>query len=182
MDGERWTAGGANIYWLGLDENVIPPPGEPYYAPTNASYPTKGRITEAMRTLQTMGGRTVRSQSLGVSVGNPLSLMPALGEWNEEAFETIDWAMFQAREHGIRVQVPLVDNYVGETRIPRALLEPRLMMSMNRIITMEENSTFSDSGESTLTPTLMSCQYNSFFFSPFEREYSKRKLSKNTHS
>ncbi|KAK2765501.1 hypothetical protein FQN54_008355 [Arachnomyces sp. PD_36] len=111
LNGERWTAGGANVYWLGLDENVVPPPGEPFYEPTNSSYPTKGRITEVMNTMQALGGRTIRSQSLGVSVGNPLSLMPALGEWNEEAFETIDWTMYQARQHGIRIQMPLVDNY-----------------------------------------------------------------------
>lgn len=118
LNGERWTAAGANVYWLGLDENVIPPPGEPFYEPTNSSYPTKGRITEVMNTLQTLGARTIRSQSLGISVGNPLSLMPALGEWNEDAFETIDWTMFQARQHGIRIQVPLVDNYVCEPIFP----------------------------------------------------------------
>ena|SRR5271163_2146602 len=25
LHGVQWTAGGANVYWLGLDENVIPP-------------------------------------------------------------------------------------------------------------------------------------------------------------
>lgn len=160
LNGKRWTAGGANVYWLGLDENVVPPPGEPFYEPTNASYPTKGRITEAMNTLQAMGGRTIRSQSLGISVGNPLSLMPALGEWNEEAFETIDWTMFQARQHGIRIQVPLVDNYVGESII-HINSSSHELMSMDRIITMEESSTFCDSGESTLIAKLISCQYNS---------------------
>ena len=91
LNGEQWTASGANVYWLGLDENVIPPAGQPFYAPTNASYPTFGRITEIMNTLQTMGAKTIRSQTLGVSVGNPLSVMPALGVYNEQAFDTIDW-------------------------------------------------------------------------------------------
>ena len=107
-----WTAAGANVYWLGLDENVIPPPGEPFYAPFNASYPTKGRVVEVMNVLKTLGARTIRSQTLGISVGNPLSLMPSLDNWNEEAFESIDWAIYQARQHGLRVQMPLVDNYV----------------------------------------------------------------------
>ncbi len=75
--GDNWTASGANVYWLGLDENVIPPAGEPFYAPFNASYPTKGRITEVMATLVAMGAKLIRSQTLGVSVGNPLSLMPS---------------------------------------------------------------------------------------------------------
>ncbi|MCJ1286912.1 hypothetical protein MMC26_006258 [Xylographa opegraphella] len=111
LDGAPWTASGANVYWLGLDENVIPPAGQPFYAPFNASYPTFGRITEVMNTLQTMGAHTIRSQTLGVSVGNPLSVMPALGVYNEQAFDTIDWAVFQARQHGIRIMAPLVDNY-----------------------------------------------------------------------
>jgi len=99
------------VYWLGLDENVIPPAGQPFYAPFNASYPTNGRITEVMNTLVTMGAKTIRSQTLGVSVGNPLSLEPALNEWNHNAFATMDWSIYQARTHGIRIFAPLVDNY-----------------------------------------------------------------------
>jgi hypothetical protein len=111
LNSVHWTASGANVYWLGLDENVIPPTGQPFYAKLNASYPTHGRITEVMNTLATMGARTIRSQTLGVSVGNPLSVMPALGVYNEQAFDTIDWAVFQARQHGLRIMAPLVDNY-----------------------------------------------------------------------
>jgi len=110
--GDKYTASGANVYWLGLDENVIPPEGEPFYAPLNASYPTPGRVTEAMATLVMMGARLIRSQTLGVSTGNPLSLMPNLGVYNEDAFKTIDWAVFQARQHGLRVMAPLTDDYV----------------------------------------------------------------------
>jgi mannan endo-1,4-beta-mannosidase len=110
--GDHWTASGANVYWLGLDENVIPPAGEPFYAPFNASYPTKGRTTEIMATLVTMGAKLIRSQTLGVSVGNPLSLMPTLGVYNEQAFESIDWAVWQARQHGLRITAPLTDDYV----------------------------------------------------------------------
>ena len=36
LNGAEWTASGANVYWLGLDENVQPPPGQPFYAPFNA--------------------------------------------------------------------------------------------------------------------------------------------------
>jgi mannan endo-1,4-beta-mannosidase len=64
-----------------------------------------------MNTLVTMGAHTIRSQTLGVSVGNPLSLEPALNEFNDAAFGTIDWAVYQAREHGLRIFAPLVDNY-----------------------------------------------------------------------
>ena len=132
LDGKQLTASGANVYiyskliliyetklmplifsyWLGLDENVIPPAGQPFYAPFNASYPTFGRITEVMNTLQTMGAHLIRSQTLGVSVGNPLSIMPSLDVYNEQAFATIDWTIFQARQHGLRIMAPLTDNYV----------------------------------------------------------------------
>ena len=61
--------------------------------------------------LNTLGARTIRSQTLGVSVGNPLSLMPKLGHFNDKAFETIDFTIYQAREHGLRIIMPLVDNY-----------------------------------------------------------------------
>ncbi|MCJ1304684.1 hypothetical protein MMC08_007497 [Hypocenomyce scalaris] len=109
--GKQWTASGANVYWLGLDQNVIPPAGVPFYAPSNASYPTNGRITEIMNTVQTLGGHMIRAETLGISVGNPLSVMPALGVFNEEAFNSIDWSVFQARQHGLRLMIPLVDNY-----------------------------------------------------------------------
>jgi mannan endo-1,4-beta-mannosidase len=113
LNGEIWTASGANIYWLGFDENAIPPAGSPFYAPFNASYPTHGRITEIMNTLVIMGAKTIRSQTIGVSVGNPLSVMPALGLYNEQAFDTIDWSVYQARPQGLRIMAPLVDNYVS---------------------------------------------------------------------
>jgi mannan endo-1,4-beta-mannosidase len=111
LAGKAWKAVGANVYWLGLDENVIPPAGEPFYAPTNASYPTKGRVTEIMAIVKALGGTMIRGHTLGVSTGNPLSVMPSLGAVNEEAFESIDWAVYQAREYGIRLLIPLTDNY-----------------------------------------------------------------------
>jgi hypothetical protein len=132
--GQPWHANGANVYWLGIDENVIPPAGEPFYAPLNASYPTKGRITEAMATLVTMGAHLIRSQTMGISVGNPLSLEPELGVWNEQAFDTMDWAVWQARQHGLRILPPLTDNYVRYFAPPAHFLADSI-----RIITMVEN-------------------------------------------
>jgi len=46
LNGERCTVNGANVYRLGLDENALPPGGEPFSAPMSASYPTEGRIVE----------------------------------------------------------------------------------------------------------------------------------------
>ena len=64
-----------------------------------------------MNTLVTLGAQVIRSQTLGVSVGNPLSLEPELDVFNDDAFEPIDWAVYQARTHGLRIFAPLVDNY-----------------------------------------------------------------------
>lgn len=111
LNGERWTISGANVYWLGLDENVIPPAGQPFYAPLKASYPTFGRITEIMNTLLIMGATAIRGHTLGISVGNPLSVMPELGVVNEQAFDTMDWAIYEAGRHGLRIFAPLIDNY-----------------------------------------------------------------------
>jgi mannan endo-1,4-beta-mannosidase len=64
-----------------------------------------------MNVLNAMGAHLIRSQTLGVSVGNPLSVQPALHKFNEDAFDAIDWAVYQAREHGLRIMAPLTDNY-----------------------------------------------------------------------
>lgn len=110
-DGKKWKAVGPNIYWFGLDENVVPPAGEPYDPATKSSYPTKGRITDALATVQALGGTMIRAHTLGVNLGNPLSVMPELGVINEAAFESIDWAVYQAGLYGIRLMIPLMDNY-----------------------------------------------------------------------
>lgn len=112
VDGAEWKAVGPNIYWLGLDENVTPAAGEPYDPATKASYPTKGRITDALATVQALGGTAIRTHTIGVSVGSPLSVVPEPGVVNEAAFEAIDWAVYQAGQYGVRLLVPLTDNWV----------------------------------------------------------------------
>lgn len=112
VDGAEWKAVGPNIYWLGLDENVTPAVGEPYDPATKASYPTKGRITDALATVQALGGTAIRTHTIGVSVGSPLSVVPEPGAVNEAAFEAIDWAVYQAGQYGVRLLVPLTDNWV----------------------------------------------------------------------
>ncbi|KAI0404279.1 glycoside hydrolase superfamily [Xylaria palmicola] len=111
VDGKKWKAVGPNVYWLGLDENVTPRDGEPYDAPTKSSYPTKERVTEVMAVVNALGGTMIRAHTLGVSTGNPLSIWPKQGVVNEEAFDIIDWAVYQAGLYGVRLLVPLVDNY-----------------------------------------------------------------------
>lgn len=44
-----------------------------------------------------VGAATIRSTTLGVSVGTALSVQPSLGVFNEEAFAAIDWAVWAAK-------------------------------------------------------------------------------------
>ncbi len=91
---------GANIYWLGLDENV-----------NGVDYPTPFRVDDALTTAQQMGATVVRSHTLGISTGCPLCLEPTLGVFNETAFQHVDYAIKSAKDHGIRLIIPLTDNW-----------------------------------------------------------------------
>ncbi|GAA94791.1 glycoside hydrolase family 5 protein [Mixia osmundae IAM 14324] len=101
LNGNRFRVAGPNIYWLGLDENVQPSP----------SYPTHARVLEVIATAATMGATTIRSTTLGVSVGNPLSVEPSLGNFSASAMDSIDFALYAARQYGLKVIIPLIDQY-----------------------------------------------------------------------
>ncbi|BGP00759.1 Glycoside hydrolase superfamily [Rhodotorula toruloides] len=104
LDGDDFKAVGANVYWLGLDENVQP----------NPAYPSKGRVLEAMAVAAAMGATTIRSQSLGISYGSALSIENALGVFKPEgdpAWDALDFAVFAARQYGLRLILPLTDQY-----------------------------------------------------------------------
>lgn len=69
---------------------------DPFCAHFNASYPTKGRTAQMMAAVKALGGTTIRAHTLGVSIGNPLSVWPTQGLVNAQAFDSIDWAVAQA--------------------------------------------------------------------------------------
>ena len=58
-----------------------------------------------------MGATVVRSTSLGVSTGSSLTVEPSLGIFNENALRVMDFAVFAARSYGIRLVLPLTDQY-----------------------------------------------------------------------
>lgn len=102
LDGEPFRFNGTNIYWLGLDENV--PPGV-------IDYPTGFRIRDALDTAANMGLTVVRSHMLA-STGTELALLPeAGGELNAEAFHAIDYAIAYAGTLGVRLILPLTDEW-----------------------------------------------------------------------
>lgn len=103
LDGKPFRFGGANVYWLGLDENV----GDP----AQVDYPTRFRIRDGLETARGMGATVVRSHTLGVSTGSPLSLEPSLDTFNDRAFATIDYSVAEAHRLGLRLVIPLTDDY-----------------------------------------------------------------------
>ena len=103
LGGETFRASGANIYWLGLDENV-----------GGVDYPTFFRIKDTLDSAHRAGITVVRSH-MGTSTAqddaNTLALMPTLGEYNDDAFATIDFAVAYAGSLGIRLILPLTDEW-----------------------------------------------------------------------
>ncbi|WP_061016449.1 CIA30 family protein [Microbacterium sp. CCH5-D1] len=103
LDGDTFRFSGPNIYWLGLDENV-----------GGVDYPTAFRIADTLDAAARMGSTVVRTHmmtSTGQDGANPLAIMPTIGEINEEAFATIDFAIAYAGTLGIRLILPLTDEW-----------------------------------------------------------------------
>ncbi|BBH71774.1 hypothetical protein ACTI_84590 [Actinoplanes sp. OR16] len=100
LGGKPFRFAGTNIYWLGLDENV-----------GGVGYPTRFRIRDALDTAKAMGLTVVRSHMLA-STGNPKSILPdTTGPLNEQAFATVDYAIAYAGTLGIKLILPLTDEW-----------------------------------------------------------------------
>jgi hypothetical protein len=98
--GNVFRFSGANIYWLGLDENV-----------GGIDYPTSFRVDDALATAREMGATVVRSHTLGISTGCPLCIEPSPGVFNESAFRHVDYAIAAAKKYGLHLIIPLTDNF-----------------------------------------------------------------------
>ncbi len=103
LNGSQWRFSGVDMYWLGLDDNLQDAAG-----PT---YPTHGRIDNGMGAAAALGARLVRAHTLGISVGTPRSVEPTLGAFNDSAFDSIDYAVASAGRSGLRLMVPLTDEW-----------------------------------------------------------------------
>ncbi|KZT61799.1 glycoside hydrolase family 5 protein [Calocera cornea HHB12733] len=101
LDGYEFRPVGPNIYWLGLDENVNPSP----------SYPSQTRVWEMMGIASAMGANAIRAHTLGISFGNSLSVVTGPNTYNDGAYQAIDFAIMAARVYGLKLIIPLVDNY-----------------------------------------------------------------------
>ncbi|GAA5975665.1 hypothetical protein JCM10908_005235 [Rhodotorula pacifica] len=106
LDGLPFTIVGPNIYWICQDEN---------YGPVG-SYTDKGRVREALAIAVAMGANTIRLHSCGISTGNyygqnPYNLNPGLYQFNDAAWDIRDYVIYAAGQYGLRVVLPLTDNY-----------------------------------------------------------------------
>ncbi len=77
--------------------------------------PDEFELTDALVTVRQMGGTVVRTYVLSVVRTNDLPGMPrhvlGPGKFNEEAFRELDLALKITNEQGIRLIIPLVDNW-----------------------------------------------------------------------
>jgi mannan endo-1,4-beta-mannosidase len=101
LGGETFRFGGPNIEWLGIE-------GYGPLDPAGPHYPSHFEVDDALDTVNAMGGRVVRSQTLGDSIGCPECIEPKLGEFNPEAFRHIDYALKAAHDRGLRLIFTLV--------------------------------------------------------------------------
>lgn len=101
LHGEKYRYSGANIEWLGVEA----------YGPDDAlgpRYPSHLEVDDVLDTAVLMGGRVVRSQTMGDTVGCDLCLEPKEGAFNPDAFRATDYALKAAHDRGLRLIITLV--------------------------------------------------------------------------
>ena len=80
--------------------------------------PDKFEINDALETLRQLGGTATRSYVITVVKTNDLPGTPrhvlGPGKFNEEAFRTLDEVLATANRTGVRLIIPLVDNWVWQ--------------------------------------------------------------------
>lgn len=104
LDGQAFHFGGPNIYWMGHDARPLGPPERPWN-------PRPAVIDQALDSAVAMGARVVRSHTLGISLGAEGTLEPELGVFDPDAFVAADYALAAAARRGLRLMIPLTDQW-----------------------------------------------------------------------
>ncbi len=97
LDGHPFRFAGANMHWLPFGDST--------------TYTSQFRINDGLVDAQEMGLTVVRSHDLGISTGCSKCIEPALGVFSETALEHDDYVIKAAKNQGIRLIIPLTDNY-----------------------------------------------------------------------
>lgn len=104
LGGAVFRFAGANEYYLGLDDNIRDPAGNP-------TYPTKARIDDALQSAVSTGAPVVRSHTLGISTGCSMCLEPRPGVFDDGALTSADYAIYRAGRLGLKLMIPLTDQW-----------------------------------------------------------------------
>lgn len=103
-NGLTWRFSGANAYWLALNDNTLSS-GQP-------TYPSQTIINESFSRLYAGGFRLARIHSIGISVGQPKTIMPTInGSLDATALDQADRVIAAARDAGMYLMVPLTDRW-----------------------------------------------------------------------
>jgi hypothetical protein len=102
--GQVFRFSGANLYWVGLDDNIRDGSGNP-------TYPTHYRIDNGFDAAVATHATVARTHTVGISIGCSVCLEPTSGQFNDAAFESMDYAVQSAGKHGIKLQIPLIDQW-----------------------------------------------------------------------
>ncbi len=101
LDGKPFRYSGPNVEWLGLE-------GYGPHDPIGPRFPTHFEIDDVFATAAEMGARVLRAQTIGDTVGCKQCIEPELGKFNDDAFQASDYALATAKQHGMRLIIPLV--------------------------------------------------------------------------
>ena len=95
-----------------IEDNFVFGGGNPW------RLPDRFELTDALATVRQMGGTVARTYVLSVVRTNDTPDMPrhvlGPGQFNEEAFQTLDLALQIANQQGVRLIIPFVDNWVWQ--------------------------------------------------------------------
>lgn len=94
---DRFVPVGFNAYWLGITEEQ--------------QYPDRRHVEEMFRAAKEMGATVIRAHTLGISSGAGNSLRQPGNFINANAWDSVDYAFYLARQYDIKLICPLLDAY-----------------------------------------------------------------------
>lgn len=97
LSGHPFRFGAANMHWLSLDDST--------------NYPSQFRVNDGLDAAKEMGLTVIRSHDIGISTGCSNCLEPKLGVFNQTALVHDDYVIKAVRDRGMRLIIPLTDNW-----------------------------------------------------------------------